>query len=251
VSADQFHPRRVHRHRRHQGELLVLDRQAVVGDEVVVGQRRSGRDHLRTAHHQPRAGLPFHVDEHVLDVLGGQVTIDRRVHDRVVPVEDLLLRQGVPAAGVVRERLVEVGVRAQGAQERRLVVGTAAHPAVAEPGPRGDGALVGDQVLAAVRGGEEPVRVSAAAGVGRRGEHVALRRVVQRVVQPGGHPDRVVERRMRGHVGHPVAVQIDLPAVPQRLDVLRARERACRGAFFVVLHLGSLTVRQSSTVFPP
>jgi hypothetical protein len=53
------------------------------------------------------------------------------------------------------------------------------------------------------------------------------REFVQRVVQPRGHPDRVSERRMGRDVGDPVAVDIDLPAVAQCLDIFVAGQRAC------------------------
>ena len=162
------------------------------------------------------------MDEHVGDLVRRPVPVHRRVHDRVVPVQDLLLRLPVPAPRVVGERVVEVGVRAERAEEGRLVVRAAAHPAVAQPCPRGDRLLVRDQVLGAVRRGVEPVGVAlAAAVVGGRGEHVPVLGVVQRVVEPRRHPHRVAERRVLGHVLDPLAVEVDLPVVAQALDVFR------------------------------
>src|ERR1700728_744300 len=48
---------------------------------------------------------------------------------------------------------------------------------------------------------------------------------MQGVVQPGDHPGRVAERRMRGNVPDPFAVEVDFPLVAQALDVLIARHR--------------------------
>ena len=116
----------------HERELFFLDGDAVVGDEVVVGERGPGGHHLRAADHQPGIGFPLHMDEHVGDLLRWPAPVDGRVDDGVVPVQNLLLRLGAPAPRVVRERFLEVSVRAEGAEKRRLVVGAAAHPAVAE-----------------------------------------------------------------------------------------------------------------------
>src|SRR6266511_1320167 len=66
------------------------------------------------------------------------------------------------------------------------------------------------------------MRVTVAAGVGRRGEDGLVLRIVQCVVQPGRHPDGIAERRVRGDVLDPVAVYVDLAVVPQALDVLGA-----------------------------
>jgi hypothetical protein len=113
---------------------------------------RAGRHHLGAADDQPVVGLLLDVHEDVFHLVERLVAVDRRVDDGVVPVQDLLLRLAVPAPRVVLERLVEVGVGAERAEERGLVVGAAAHPAVGHPRPLGDRVAVGDEVLDAVRG---------------------------------------------------------------------------------------------------
>ena len=138
-TAEQLHPGDVHRRHEHHAETLLLDPEPVVGDEVEVGQRGPGGHHLRPAHHQARVGLPIHVHVHVGNLLRAQLAVHWRVHERVVDVQHALLALPVPAAGVVAERDVEVGLGAQGREERRLVVGRAAEPAVAAPLPGRDG----------------------------------------------------------------------------------------------------------------
>jgi hypothetical protein len=77
---------------------------AVVRDEVVVRERRAGRDHLRAAHDDALVGLLDRVDEDVVDLVDLLVAVDRRVHERVVHEVHALLRLLVPAPRVVRER---------------------------------------------------------------------------------------------------------------------------------------------------
>jgi hypothetical protein len=226
--ADQLHPGRVHSDSGDESEFPLAHWQAVVGDEVVVRQGRAGGDDLGAANDQAAVGFALHVHEDVLDLVGRPVPVHRGMHDRVVPEQHLLLRLGVPAPRVLFERLVELGVSAQRAEERRLVVGTAPHPAVGHPRPLRDSLLVRDKILGAVRGGEEAVGVAVAAGVGRRGQDGRPRRVVQGVVQPGDHRGRIAERRMRGHILDPFAVEVDLAPVAQALDVLLAGQRPGR-----------------------
>ena len=237
--ADQLHPRRAHRDRAHDRELLALHRhRPVVGDEVVVGERRSGRDDLGAADDDPVVALLLDVHEHVADVLQRPVAVDGRVDDRVVPVQDPLLGLAVPAPGVVLVGLIEVGVGAQRGQERRLVVGAAPQPPIAQTGPLGDRLQVADAVLGAARVAEELVGAPAAAGVGLGGDHVAGRGIVQRVVQPRDRPGGVTERRVRRDVLDPLAVDVHLPAVAQALQILLARQRPGLG-LRRVRHLGN------------
>ena len=57
-----------------------------------------------------------------------------------------------------------------------------------------------------------------------------LLRVVQRVVEPRDRARGVAERRMRGDVLDPLAVDLDLAAVAQAFEIFRAGERpALRG----------------------
>ena len=60
---------------------------------------------------------------------------------------------------------------------------------------------------------EEFVGIAAGAGIGRRGEHVLGRLVVQRVIKQRDRARRIAERRMLGDVLDALAVDIDLAAV--------------------------------------
>ncbi|MCY1238434.1 hypothetical protein D9M72_511720 [compost metagenome] len=91
-------------------------------DEIVVGDRGPGGNDLGTGDDQARAGFLLDLHEHIADLVRREVPVHRRVDDCVVPVQDLLLRFLVPALGVLLERIVEVRVAAQGAQERGLVI---------------------------------------------------------------------------------------------------------------------------------
>ena len=91
-----------------------------------------------------------------------------------------------------------------------------------------DGVALADQVLARMRDAEELVGEGARAGVGRAGQHVLLLWIVQRVVEPRDGARGVAERRMRGDVLDPLAVDIDLAAVAQAVEILLAGERPRR-----------------------
>src|SRR5690606_22935234 len=113
----------------------------------------------------------------VLACFGPAAPIDRRVHDRVIDVVRLLLGFAVPIASVLLVAAVELGVRAEGAQETSLVVRGAAHPAPGDALPFGDRIpgthLLLDGVRRAIEG------VSETAPFRRRGEYVLARRVMQ------------------------------------------------------------------------
>ena len=79
---------------------------------------------------------------HLLDRFGA---VDGRIDERVVDVEHGFLAAHVPGARVVGELAVELGVGAQRVEEGRLVVGAAAHPAVGDAGPGGDGVALLDR----------------------------------------------------------------------------------------------------------
>ena len=96
-----------------------------------------------------------------------------------------LLGLAVPASGVLLVGVVEVCVGAQRAQEGGLVVGGAAHPAVHDALPGGDGITAFHHVIHAAIHPEEPVGPAAGAGVRLTGQHVVQRRVVQGVVHAG------------------------------------------------------------------
>jgi hypothetical protein len=138
--AEQFHAGCICRHDAHESEILGLDGQrAVVGDEVVMGERGSRGDHLGAADDQAAVGflLDMHVD--VANLFQLLVAVDRRIHDGVIDEGDFLLNLLVPALGVVLEGSVKAGVGAERSQKSRFVVRAAAHPSVGDACPLGDG----------------------------------------------------------------------------------------------------------------
>ena len=209
--------------------LLLLDRhRAVVRDEVVVRERRAGGDHLRAGHHDALVGFLDRVDEDVVDLVDVLVAVDRRVHQRVVHEEDLLLGLLVPTPRVVGVRRVVVGVRPVRREECGLVIRAPAHPAVRHALPGGDRVAPLDQILGRPRRLEIGVRVTTVAGVGWRGQHVLRRRIVEPVVQAGHAANAVPERRMRRHILDLLTVDPDLATVPEAVEVLLAVHRAGR-----------------------
>jgi hypothetical protein len=186
-----------------------------VGDEVGVRERRAGGHHLRARDDEPVVGLVLDVHADVGDLVGRQVAVDRRVDDRVVEVQDALLGVAVPAARVVLERRVEVRVGAERAEERGLVVGRAAHPAVDEALPGGDRVARLDELLGARGRPEERVRPPAVAGVGGHAQDAFGLGRVERVVERGDRARPVAERRVGRDVGDALAVHVDLAAVAQ------------------------------------
>ena len=71
-------------------------------------------------------------------------------------------------------------------------------------------------------GGEERMGIAAASGIGRRRQDTALARIVQRVIEPGCHADRVAEGRMHRDVFDALAVDVDLAVVAQARHVFIA-----------------------------
>ena len=67
---------------------------------------------------------------------------------------------------------------------------------------------------------------AAIAGVGRQQELVLALGVVERVVEAGDHPRGVAEGRMGGDVLDPLAVDVDVALVAQRIQVFRPGLRA-------------------------
>ena len=162
----------------------------------------------------------WHAD--VADLVRRPVAVDRRMDDGVVDEGHALLAVLVPAPRVVLVRLVELGIGAERAEERRLVVGRAAHPAIGELRPLGDGVAPRDHLVERLRGLEERVRHATVAGFGRQQDFVLALGVVQRVVQPRHHPRGVAEGLVLGHVLDPLAVDEDLAPVGERGEVVGA-----------------------------
>ena len=187
--------------------------------------RRRGRDHLGARHVAAGVGLLLDRDEHVAHLLGRLVAVDRRIDDGVVHEQDIVLRAAVPGLRVVGELFVEIVLHAERIHQRRLVVRRAPHPAVGHARPGGDRLALRDQVLARARDPEELVGEAAVAAVGRTGQHVLVLGIVQRVVKPRDRARRIAERRMRGDVFHPLAIDVDLAPVAQGFEILLAGER--------------------------
>src|SRR3989304_1568316 len=116
-----------------------------------------------------------------------------------------------------------------GRGEGGFVCGPSPHPAVGHPLPGRDRVAPADEISGGGRRLEERVRVAAAPRVGLDGQHVLRRRVVERVVEARNAADAVPERRMRGDVLDLLAVDPNLTAVAQAVEVLLPIHRACRG----------------------
>ena len=216
-AGDQLHAFGIHRRDEHQREVRVFAHhlRGAEADHVVVGQRRVGCHHFRAADDNPGVGLFLQLDVDVFHLVRRLVAVDRRVNDGVVEVQAGFLNAGVPVAGVLFELAVEGRVGAERAAERGFVVRRAAHPAVAQARPLGDGVALLAQVVGAFRHAEELVGIAAAAGVGAPAERVLHLRLVQRVVHLCDGGRRVAKRRMGGDVFDALAVDINLTAVLQ------------------------------------
>lgn len=83
-----------------------------MGDEVHMGDRRARGDNLRTADDEAVIPFFFDVDKYVGDFVRRAVSIDGRMDDGVVPIENLFLRLTIPAPGIVLKGCVEIGVGA-------------------------------------------------------------------------------------------------------------------------------------------
>ena len=222
--ADQLHARRAGRDHEDRRKPLVADRdQPVVGDEGVVGERRARRHHLGARHDDAGIRLLLHVAVDVAHLLRRQVAVDGGMDDGVVDERHALLGELVPALRVVLPGRVELGVGAERAEERGLVVGRAAEPAVADLGPLRDRVAAGDRLLHRLGALEVGVRHAAVAGVGRHQQFVLVLGVVQRIVEARDHACGVAEGRVRGDVLDALAVDVDFAPVAQRLEELLAR----------------------------
>jgi hypothetical protein len=132
----------------------------------------------------------------------------------------------LPGARIVGELAIELRIGAERIEEGGLVVGAAAHPAIGNAGPGRDRIALRDDVLRRAGRLEELVGVASRSRVGRRGEHVLGRCVVQGVIELSHRGGRVAERRVRRHVRNPLAIDVDLAPVAQGLQEFGAGERA-------------------------
>ena len=148
------------------------------------------------------------------------MTVNRRVDDGVVKVQAGFLNAGVPVAGVLFELAVESRVRTQRAAEGGFVIRGTAHPAVAQARPLGNRIALLAQIVGAFRHAEEFMGIAAAAGIGVPAQGVLHFRFMQRIVQLGDGGGGVAEGRMRGDVFDAFAVDVNLAAILQALQVL-------------------------------
>ncbi len=109
-AAEQLHAGRIHRRDEHHRQIGIVDRhRRVLAEEIVVRQRRRGRDHLGAGDIDAGVGLLLDGDEDVLHLVGGTGAVDRRVHDRVVHEQDVFLRAAVPALARSRRTFRRTG----------------------------------------------------------------------------------------------------------------------------------------------
>ncbi len=220
---DELYAGAVHReHRKQRHRRVAQRRRPVVADEVEVGEGGSRGDDLCAAHDQAGVGLLFDVDIHVPHIVGHRGFVDRRIHEGVVEKEAALLREAVPALGVLVVGLVELGVGAERAGQARFVVGGAPHPAVGDPRPGRDRLSRLNDLFGGARHFVEGMGEAAVARVGGRGEHLPPLGVVKRVIHPRDHPSRVAERGVVHHVFDPLAAEPDLAVVREAREVLSA-----------------------------
>ena len=194
----------------------------MVRDKGVIRQDRAGCDHLGAGDDDSGVGLLFNVGADVADFIGRPVAIDRGMNDCVVDEWNALLAEFVPAARVLLIGRIKLGIRAQRREERRLVIGRAAHPAIRNLCPFRDGIAPRNKVFLAFRRLEERMGHAAVPRVGRHGQFAGAFGIMQRVIQPGDHARGVTEGRMRGDVFYPFAVEEHLAVVTQRLEIFGA-----------------------------
>ena len=110
-AADQLHARTIHRDHREQRHLGPAQRgRAVIADEVVMGERGAGRDHLGAADDHAGVGLLFDVNVDVHHVAGRPPLVDWRVDERVIQKEAALLNLAIP----VQRRFADRARKTQG-----------------------------------------------------------------------------------------------------------------------------------------
>ena len=200
-------------------------------DKGEMGQRRTGGDDLGAADADAGVGLLGHMG---IDVgraargAGGDVAVDRRLHDRVIDKRRPLLAVAVPAERILMVGLVELRIGAERGEKGRLVVGRAAEPAIGQPRPRRDRIAGGDLFLGGARRNE--ITVGKAAPFGRAAQDAFLLGVIamQRVVQPRHHPRGVAEGRVLGDLSDALPVDPHLPPVVEAVEKLFTRIGKCR-----------------------
>ena len=183
-----------------------------------------GRDDFGAAHNQTAAGFLLHMHVDVAHFRQFFAAIDWRIDDGMIDKGNLFLCFLVPAAGVVLERLIEVGVGSESTQKCGFVVGAASHPAVGYASPFCDRIACAYQLFYVAWRLIEPVGVAATAGVSFCAENTFVLLVMQCVVEARQHANRVAEGGVGGDVFYPLAIDPDLAAIPQTVDVLLPSE---------------------------
>ena len=201
-----------HRGAEDDGEGAILERNPVMGDEVVMRQRRTGGDHLCPRYHDARIGFLFDMDDDIAYILHGTVAVDRRVDDGVVPVKKALLAFGIPAPGIGGIVAIIVGIAAKCAQEAGLVIRRTPHPAKGGALQRHDRLGGFHHVIGGLGSPEKGMRQAFRPGVGFDPNLGSL--CMEGVIPQTYRAYRIAERRMLGHVVDPFAFQVDPAPVP-------------------------------------
>src|SRR5581483_4055628 len=165
------------------------------------------------------------VDTDVSDFVRRSVAVHRRMHNRVVQKHYAFLRIAIPAPRVLLIGCIELRIGTKRSQERRLIIGTAAHAPEREALPRGDGLTTADEVFAAVRRAKERMGDAAVTSVGPNGKYVAVRRIVQSVIETGDRAGAIAKGRMLGHILHPFAIDPHLTVVLETVEIFGSGER--------------------------
>ena len=135
-AADELHAASIHRDHREDRQLGLAERgRAIKADEIVMGQRRAGRDDLGAADDHAGVGFFFDVREDVGHFVGRFAAVGGRIDNRVIEKQAFLLRLAIPSERVLLIGRVELRVGAQRAGEARLVVGRSADPSVGDLSP--------------------------------------------------------------------------------------------------------------------
>ena len=218
----------VHRHGERNGVSFITRLQGLdAGDEHLVGHDAAGREHLRATDGQSFRVLGDHAggQEFVRLLMGGLRPIGLGIDDHVGQVELVVPGMAVIAGKRAGAFLVVVFEDVQphvhaGDAGGDVVRGAAEKPAV-QLGPGLQRLAPLDQL--GVASGELPDPVRAPRAVRRPERHqVEIGPPALEIVEFSDGCDGIAERRMGGDVPDDPAVQVDLPTVPQSLDVLFA-----------------------------
>lgn len=224
VAAEELGALRIHVGDEDQGEVL---RPALfeVGGAVLcheggVRDGGTGCQHLRAADHDAIVSLLNEVDEDVGDLVNRLLAVHRRIDQDMVEEERAGGELLVPIERMLIERRVELRVGSKARHERRLILRRPPHEAVAKPRPCSNGIPRLEQFLWRLAGCEELVRADAVVVDGR--QEVALRGVVERVIQAHDGAGGIAESGVSRHILDALAIDVDLACIAQTVEILRA-----------------------------